>query len=295
MRDEVVMLAQLVRWAEAEPHVRAMILTSTRATHAETLDALSDYDVVLYVDEPEVFAAGEDWIDSFGNVLVRFPVYPNKFEWNGLSYFTRMRIYQDGTKIDFTVAPLEELGGSARTGQLRDELDAGYRVLLDKDGLTTDLPQPTYAAYIPRPPTQQEFEAVVEEFWWETSYVAKNLWRDELLPAKYSFEVVMKLELLRRVLEWRVETDHDWSLRPGVLGKVLKKRLDPETWKELESTYVGTDLEGNWQALFATTALFRRMALEVAERLGLSYPHQLDQRMSAYLQGVRAMKPKPGR
>ncbi len=136
---------------------------------------------------------------------------------------------------------------------------------------------------------------MVEEFWWETSYVAKNLWRDELLPAKYSFEVVMKLELLRRVLEWRVETDHDWSLRPGVLGKVLKKRLDPETWKELESTYVGTDLEGNWQALFATTALFRRMALEVAERLGLSYPHQLDQRMSAYLQGVRAMKPKPGR
>ena len=25
--------------------------------------------------------------------------------------------------------------------------------------------------------------ALVEEFWWESTYVAKNLWRDQLLPA----------------------------------------------------------------------------------------------------------------
>jgi hypothetical protein len=29
--------------------------------------------------------------------------------------------------------------------------------------------------------------------------------------AKYNLDVVMKLELLRKLLEWQVELDHNWS------------------------------------------------------------------------------------
>src|SRR5205807_6044741 len=90
----------------------------------------------------------------------------------------------------------------------------------------------------------------------ETIYVAKNLWRDELMHAKYNLDFVMKIELLRKLLEWRIELDHNWSLKPGSLGRELKKRLDPQTWADLANTYVGPAIEENWRALFRTTALF---------------------------------------
>ena len=56
---------------------------------------------------------------------------------------------------------------------------------------------------------------------------------------------------------------------------------------ELAATYVGAGIEDNWEALFATTALFRRVATEVAEALGLVYRRGLDETATAYLEAVR--------
>jgi aminoglycoside 6-adenylyltransferase len=50
---------------------------------------------------------------------------------------------------------------------------------------------------------------------------------------------------------------------------------------------VGSDPEENWEALFRTTALFRRVANEVGSALGYTYPEALDVRVAAYLEHVR--------
>jgi aminoglycoside 6-adenylyltransferase len=77
----------------------------------------------------------------------------------------------------------------------------------------------------------------------------------------------MKHVYLLRMLEWRMERDHGWSVPAGRLGKGLKKYLPAEIWKELEGTFVGTDIADNWEALFQTMALFRRVATDVADNL----------------------------
>lgn len=284
------MLDRIVRWAEGDERVRAVLLTSTRASpHART-DRFSDYDVVLYLTDLAPFSRDITWLGSFGEVLVH---WPDAGEAGGFPFAMLLVIYADGTKVDFTLAPVQRLDRIAETGVLPDALDVGYQVLLDKDGRAAALPPPTYTAHIPRPPTQAEFLAVVEEFWFESTYVAKNLWRDELLPARHSLETVMKLDLLRQVLEWRVETDHEWALRPGVMGKGLKRHLDAATWAELEATYGGADVAASWRALFATARLFGRVAREVAARLGLDYPHRLEERMTQYLREVEASDDGP--
>jgi aminoglycoside 6-adenylyltransferase len=90
-----------------------------------------------------------------------------------------------------------------------------------------------------------------------------------------------------------MELDHGWSVRLGLLGRGLKKRLPPELWAELERTYVGPGLEENWAALHNTIALFRKVAVEVGSRLGYAYPSGLDQRMLAYLDSVRRLEHPP--
>ena len=129
----------------------------------------------------------------------------------------------------------------------------------------------------------------IERFFTESTYVAKNLWRDELITWKHNFDQEMKAVHLLKMLEWRMELDYGWSIRLGLTGKGLKKRLPPELWAELESTYVGAGIEENWAALHRTIALFRKVAVEVGSRLGFAYPFDLDDRLADYLESIKKL------
>jgi aminoglycoside 6-adenylyltransferase len=280
--DNVV--ARLAAWAESDERVRALLLTSSRVVDTAPRDIFSDYDVIVVVADSQVFAEEDAWLRAYGEPLVRFHDAIVVF---GMITYTRLLLYTDCTKIDYTVWPSELPRRIREERRLPDGLDWGYRVLLDKDGLAEGWTAPTRTAYIPARPTEAEYRALIEEFWWEATYVAKNLWRDELLPATHNLACVMKLDLLRRLLEWRVEIDHRWAWRPGVLGRGLKRMLPAEIWAELERTYAGAGIAEQWEALCATTSLFRRVAIDVGEALGYAYPRNLDDRVTAYLQSMR--------
>jgi aminoglycoside 6-adenylyltransferase len=69
----------------------------------------------------------------------------------------------------------------------------------------------------------------------------------------------------------------------------LKQQVRPEFWAELELTYTGAGLEENWEALFRTVALMRRVANEVGKHLGYTYPQELEQRVLNYLSIVKRL------
>jgi aminoglycoside 6-adenylyltransferase len=280
----------LTRWAEDQPDVRAMILTSSRAIPHAPADVFSDYDVILVVHDVQPFYEDRAWLEAFGSVLVvyRDPLQPH-YGFPKSCYVTQ---YDNGLKIDFTLWPVEILRRIVSDPQLPDEFDAGYRVLLDKDHLTDGLKAPTYRAYIPAPPTETEYRDLVEGLFHEATYVAKYLWRDDLMAAKLMLDHAMKQDHLRPMLEWRLEIDHEWSLKPGLYGRGLKKRLSPDLWAEVENTYTGAGLEENWEVMFRTIALFRNVAIEVGDRLGYAYPYDLDRRAVEYLQKVRNLDHK---
>ncbi|MBX3011685.1 MAG: aminoglycoside 6-adenylyltransferase [Caldilineaceae bacterium] len=290
-------LQQLIAWAAAQPLVRAMLLTSTRAIPHATTDRLSDYDVILVVRDIHPFYADRHWLQSFGQVLVGYwdPIQPEPDY--GADYFGNVIQFADGLKIDFTFWPLTILQQIVAATRLPAELDAGYTILLDKEQLTNGLPAPTYRAYQPGLPTAEEFQQFVEEFLSDAPYVAKCLWRDELLPMKWALDYDMKHVYLRRLLAWCVaieaKPDAERPTMPiGALGKGLQKQLSPALWAQLERSYVGADRAENWEALFQTLALFRQAAQIVATALGYSYPMTLDEGVTAYVQKIRQLPPK---
>ncbi len=286
MPDEAAVLERVVWWAESHPLIRAVILESSRAVEQAPLDRFSDYDILLVVSDTRPFAENNDWQRFFGEPLVRFgdPVAVL-----GVETHMRLVMYHDHTRIDFAIWPIELLQRLVEQQLSTDFLDWGYRVLLDKDGLAARLPAPTRTAHIPPKPTEQAYLALIEEFWWESTYVAKNLWRDDLVFARYNLDVVMRSELLLPLLEWRIELDHDWAWKPGVVGRGLKRALPPDLWSAFEHTYVGPGIAENWEALFVMTALFRRLAIEVGQALGYTYPQELDDGVTAYLEEARRL------
>ncbi len=284
MIAEKEMLARFVRWGEEREDVRAMVLTSTRTTPGGYVDEFSDYDIIIYTRDILPYFQSRDWLEYFGHVLVlyRDPI-SEEFGFKSFAYITQ---FEDGLKIDFTLAEAGQLPAVAADAQrngLSPDLDLGYKVLLDKDHLSAGLPEPTHRAFIPGRPTQVEFETEVEVFFHEATYVAKHLRRDDLMPAKFNLDHMMKGENLRQMLEWHMQLTRNWSQKAGAYGKRLKRYTRPDLWAELERTYVGPGADENWDAMFATIDLFRKVALEVGQALGLAYPMEMDRRATAYL------------
>lgn len=277
---------ELIAWGQEQPAVRAMVLTSSRAIPGQPhVDRFSDYDVVLALSDVQPFYDSRAWLAAFGEVLAlyRDPMA----EQDGLPCAAYVVQYEDGLKIDFTLWPVEMLRRTAQQDLLPAEFDAGYRVLLDKDGLTAGMRPPTYRGYIPTPPDETRYRATIESFFLCAIYVAKYLLRDDVMAAKHLLDGEMKQEYLLPMLEWEMEIERGWTVKPGIYGRRIKQWLHPDRWAALASTYAGAGIEENWQALYRLSDLFRAASVEVGAKLGFAYPESLDRRARAYLQRMK--------
>jgi len=282
-KDEFI--PNFVRWAENQPLVRAALLTSTLAVPGSKVDIFSDFDLILILSDVQPFFQDRAWLEDFGHVLAiyRDPLEPM----DGFLKSGNVTQYDNGLKIDFTLWPVALLQKTTASPQLPPEFDAGYRILLDKDQLTGGLQPPTYRGYIPNPPSEAEYLRKIEEFFLDTGYTAKFLWRGDLMAAKTLLDYFLKDEHLRPILEWHMEIAHQWSVKPGPHGRGLQKWLRGDLWAKLGDTYTGFGLEENWQALDKTIVLMRQVAQEVGASLGFAYPADLDRRAVAYLQDLK--------
>jgi aminoglycoside 6-adenylyltransferase len=263
-------LARILAWADREDAVRVVVLTSTRARPEGPPDEFSDYDVIVALEDIDRFDAAE----AYGTPAAR---WGDEHDVYGTTTFFRGVVYDDGVKVDWTLWPANVPGLVAEHG-LTDDLDVGYRVLLDKDGTTARWAQPTYRAHIPRRPTETEYVAAVEEFWWSATYSAKARARGEQFFLRFVLNVDIAHGVLRRMLEWLIETRRDWSWTPGAYGRGIERELPPDFADQLAAAESSVD-----QAI----ALFRRAAREVGEALGYSYPQYADDVVSAYIDKLR--------
>jgi aminoglycoside 6-adenylyltransferase len=259
-------LSRVLRWGEAEDAVRVVVLTSTRARAEGPPDELSDYDVILALEDTDCFDAAA----AYGMPAAR---WSDEHDVHGTRTFFRGVVYDDGVKVDWTLWPANVPELVAEHG-LTDDLDVGYRVLLDKDGTTARWAQPTYRAYIPQRPTEAEYAALVEEFWWSATYVAKARTRGEQFFLRFVLDVDMTHGVLRQMLEWLIETGRGWEWKPGAYGRGIEREL---------LSGLAAELAGAHGSLEQTVALFRRAAREVGEALGYAYPQHADDAVSAYI------------
>jgi aminoglycoside 6-adenylyltransferase len=279
------MAQEVSAWATKNENVRAAILTSSRANPHAPVDELSDYDIELYVRDLQPFLEGDDWMGEWGEVLVREPYRPVLFD-EGVRVW-RLVMFKDAPRIDFNIQLLSVIEDDvAEHGGYRN--DMGYVVLVDKDDLTRGAIPPTRTEYNTRRPVEADYEKLVHHFWWNVTYVAKYLHRDELLFAKLMLDGGLHHHYLSTVLSWYVGMRNSWTTNPGANGRWFKRLLDHEMWSDVEATFAGADLEDNWEAMFKTAEVFGRIAAEVGAELGYTYPAELERDVTSYLARVRS-------
>lgn len=285
MNSEDPVIRKLIAIGQRYDSIRAIVMTSTRCSPNASMDVFSDYDIEIFTEDPDQFGETDEWFESLGPVLI---VQRLRQGWGEPQFrgWSRLIVFEDGTKIDFQVNYLYRLERYIES--LPEHYDIGYTVLLDKDGLAASLTPPTYQAFIHKVPPEAEYHRVINSFWWNSTYVSKYLWRDDLMAAMLMHHGLIQ-DALRVMLEWSIEIQRGWNWRPGNYGKEIKKALDPATYRKLADCYAHGNIEEMWEAFLRTAALFGKVAIRVGEALGYEYLHDLDRRVTIYHRTVRKL------
>lgn len=281
MRSEQEMLDLILDTAEQDERIRAVMLNGSRVDPTARRDIFQDFDIVYFVTAVEPFTADHTWIDRFGELMIlQLPEAMADPPPMNNGHFAYLMQFMDGNRLDLTLFPLARLSAF--------EMESLSQILLDKDGRFPALPPATDRDFLPKPPTAKAFADCCNEFWWVSAYVAKGLWRAEILYAKFMLDQVVR-EQLMKMLMWYVGVKNGFRRSPGKVGKHFKAQLEPELWTMLLQTYADAGDEHTWDALFIMGDLFRKTATYVAAHFGFTYPHSDDEKVSAHLHHVRTL------
>ncbi|MFB5677030.1 aminoglycoside 6-adenylyltransferase [Paenibacillus terreus] len=278
MRSEKEMMELILGFARNDERIRAVGMNGSRTNPNAPKDVFQDYDIVFVVKDIHSFVDHPQWVDYFGSRIIMQTPEPVLD-----GYFSYLMLFTDGNRIDLTLCPVEK----------RDVWNGGDKlsvVLLDKDKSLPKLAAPTDEDYRVRRPSAEGYADCCNEFWWVSTYVAKGLWRQEILYAMDHLNLYVR-PMLIQMLEWQVGVNTDFSVSTGKNGKYLEKYMDRESWLQLMRTYPGGSYEDIWNALFVMGELFRSTAQDVAKHLHFEYPQEDDRRVTAHLQRVRHLEP----
>lgn len=284
MNTRELKLEQVTLWVKDNEDIRVMLLTSSLANPLAPIDDFSDLDIELVFENMMPYQHNKQWISIFGKPIAMVEEDEKAFEGK---HAMKMVLYEDGVKIDFKLYTKAEFVKEVNRGILPQDWDVGYKVIVDKDHLTQDLNPPTYQSILIQKPTEQRFNQVLNDCWWDMTYVAKCLVRDEIFYAKFMSENMMRTNYLVPLIEWYIASQHQWNITTNKHGRLFKKYLPARLWKQIEATFSGCDIEENWQALFAYADVVHHLGVELAHTLSYSYPSELESNIRNYLLDIR--------
>ncbi len=280
-------LQAIETWAQQNPEVRALLLTSSLVNPLAPVDSFSDLDIELIFDNNEPYLESDTWLSVFGDPIAMIEEGEACFSGK---HGMKMVLYRDGIKVDFKLYSAANFVKEVAAPELPEDWDIGYRILLDKDGLTTAMKPPTHQVSIIKKPSADAFKQLLNDFWWDTTYVAKCLARDEIFYAKFMSENNLRTAYLVPLLEWYIASQHHWNITTNKHGRLFKQYLSEEEWEKLELTFSGSALIDNWKALFAMMDIVHEIGKELAARLNYAYPDKLEEDIRGYILGVSEFK-----
>jgi hypothetical protein len=240
---------------------------------------------IWYLPDTTSYLNDAAWLGTFGQVQV---ASSNSFGQHDREW---LALYDDGCKLDVAFLSIDP----ATTPTLQAMLDVfpypnvlqrGVRVLVDKtssDAVSSELRLPPIVA--PHVPTQDEFTALINRMWLDAIKTAKFIRRTDLWRAKQLCDGEMKQHLLT-MLEWQAAVQSD-ARDIWYDGRFLDEWADRQALAVLSQTFAAYQAEDLQRALFATLALFRSQAQEVAARLGYAYPDETDRFVTDYLRTIK--------
>jgi aminoglycoside 6-adenylyltransferase len=265
---------RFITWAQTQEDVRAAVVVGSQARSNHPADKWSDLDIILFLTDTERLQNDVSWLNELG------PLWLSQAGRTVNGDPERLTLFEGGVQVDFvfnSVGLLSALPHLIAAGQLPEIIYRGVRVLFDKDNLIPPMPQ-TSSLPAATPPTAEQFRQTLESFWFNAVYCAKQLCRSELWLFQNASGGM--LWPLLRMVEWHAHATHGWNYDTWHAGKFIAEWADTATYSALQGCFARLDAEDSRRAMAVRLDLFHSLAMQVAEKVMLPYPQDLQNRIS---------------
>lgn len=254
---------RLLRFAESNGDLLAVIAIGSTVREYAGADAYSDLDLILVCTNPADWLFG-DLPDLLGEAKISFvePTFAGGME--------RRILYNGSLDVDMIVLTPEQMDLALSSGVAAEVMSRGYCVLYDDRNVSEKLK--ALPMTVPRREmTEHEFSNTVNDFWFHAVWSAKKILRGELWAAKMCIDAYMKGLLLKimEASEW--DSKDVWHN-----GRFLEKWASGDTLAALGAGFAHYDQEDMIRALFHTGALFGKLANGIAQKQGFTYPEEAE-------------------
>jgi aminoglycoside 6-adenylyltransferase len=279
MRTEAEMISLIKDIAFKEENIRAAYIEGSRTNPNAPKDIFQDYDIVYIVTTTKPFREDKEWINNFGKILYMHYPEDNVFYPSDVENCYGWQIqFADGNRMDLHVCTKENALANLEL----------YQILVDKDGIVPYPQETTDERYWVKEPREIEFKCTCSDFWWCLNNVAKGLWRNELPYAMDVINFVLRPHL-KRLLEWKMGIENNFSVSAGKSCKYFKKYLQEETYRQFLATYSIAEIESIWNSVFEMCDLFQSTAVELSKKQKFVYDFEQAENSLSFLHHVRKL------
>lgn len=262
-------------WAGATDDIRAAFIVGSRSRDDHPADEWSDLDIILYADNSDFYLHNIDWLKSLGKIWVTFI-----YETSG-GEPERLTLFEGGYQVDIVFLTSDRLHQLVKDGITPDNFRRGARVLVDKDNVSGYIVPSEFKLVPTSPIDESTFVQVVNMFFFTSFYIAKQIIRGELWTAK-TRENDLRVLLLQMV-EWHAKALHGNEYDVWHGGRFLHEWVDQRTLKELKNIFTQYEETDSLRGLLASINLFRRIAVETANKLRIQYPKDTDYHITNWI------------
>jgi len=283
------LIDRFTTWAETRSDIRAAVIVGSRSRVDHPADEWADLDIIVVTTDPKRYTSTADWIENVGNPLLTF------IEPTGTGEEKERRVLFEGMlDVDFAIFPEKKFRETAQLLtqkkippqviiQISNVFGRGMRILVDKDGMLTQLQTliPSLETPPPEPPTEHEFLETVNDFLYHAVFTAKHLLRGELWWTVTCLNCHMQW-LMCRMMEWHAKATYGWNHETWFRGRFLEEWAHPRDLKGLQGAFAHYNYDDTKHALLEAMDVFSWIAMETAEKLSYSYPTEIDKRVTEW-------------
>jgi aminoglycoside 6-adenylyltransferase len=271
-----VITNRLIKWAEHNENIRAVILIGSRARSYKPADEWSDLDVVIIAEDLSVYLQTTSWLREMGTPMLTFTerAFDGSVE--------RRVLYEGFLDVDFAFSDPSGFRASLNVEEVRTIFQRGCHVLLDKDDWSSLI----HRAISVSPGYEISDDTIINEihdYWYHCVWLTKKIQRGELWIAMHCLNCYMKAKLLY-MIELYTRLSRDGEVDTWHNGRLLEQWADPSILTKLKDCFTNYDEQTLKRALQHQMDVYHDIASEVAARQGIPYPDDARKTIKNWIQ-----------
>jgi len=284
-RTDKEILDLIIEFAKNDERIRLVMINGSRIDPDATKDGLNDFDIIYFVRDIRSFLKNENWIEkTFGEILILQKPddwYSHLYDYESNNPFAFLIQFQEEFRIDLTLVDVENY----KKYMNENTLEPG-KILIQKDELPGVINFFDFSKFKIKVPSEKEFRDTCNEFYWLAPYIAKGLYRKELIYVKSIMEN-SQYEQLYKMLIWNVLIREDSLVRTGKFSKHLHRYLTKNENDELSNCFPGSDFDDIWEKEINAIKFFTRFASFVGDHYHFQFDKHTSQKIIDYLFNIK--------